>query len=148
MGKLSAFRSCSRGQQARLLLASTALLVAWVGVFAISFDRSRSVLVRTGTSARRVLSARPPAAQIAWAVDTADRHVPGERTCLVRSLAAETLFTAYGYDTEHRIGVRKERGEGVRAHSWIEADGDVVLGYLDDLDQYEPLPPLDTVADR
>lgn len=31
---------------------------------------------------------------------------------------------------------------GFEAHSWIEYDGDVILGYLEDLSRFEPLPPL------
>lgn len=148
MGRLSAFRSYSRGQQARLFLASTVLVFAWVGVVTSSFDRSRAILVRGAVSARRLLSGAPSPAEVSWAVDTVDRHIPGERTCLVRSLTAETLLAAYGHDADHRIGVRKGDADRVRAHSWIETDGDVILGYHEELDQYEPLPPLDTVTDR
>jgi hypothetical protein len=42
-----------------------------------------------------------------------------------------------------RIGVRKA-GSEFRAHAWVEHEGRVLLGDLDDLSQYTPLPTDET----
>jgi hypothetical protein len=142
MGRLRAFAAISTGDRVRLLGAMALLLVVRLSVVLVSFARLRAALVRVGDGAARFVPGSPQPERIAWAVDAADRNVPGDRSCLVRSLTTETLLRAYGRDPIHRIGVDRGDDGAVEAHSWIEYDGDVLIGQLDDLARYEPLPPL------
>jgi hypothetical protein len=50
----------------------------------------------------------------------------------------------YGHEPTHRLGVDKDSEDGVKAHSWLEYDGEILVGDLPDLDRYEPLPPLES----
>lgn len=84
----------------------------------------------------------PSPERVTWAVDAADRTVPGERTCLVRSLTAETILCLYEYKPVHRIGVDRSNDGEVKAHSWIEYDDEVLIGELENLSDFQPLPPL------
>jgi hypothetical protein len=94
-------------------------------------------------SCGKLVIGSPAPERIAHTVDVTDRNLPGERKCLVRSLSTEVLLRVYDCHFTHRIGVDRTADGAVRAHSWIEHDGDVLIGQLDDLDAFEPLPPLE-----
>lgn len=146
MGRSAAFRaflSSSPGDQARLS-ASAVLLVALSAGFAVgSFSRIRRYLLWVCDTISPIVLGNPTAGRVASAVDVADRLVPGDRTCLMRSLTAEALLRLYAYTPEHRIGVTKETDDEMKAHSWLELQGDVLIGGLEDLSQYQPLPSLE-----
>ncbi|MGA2383794.1 MAG: lasso peptide biosynthesis B2 protein [Gemmatimonadales bacterium] len=82
--------------------------------------------------------------RVAWAVAAVARRLPG-MTCLVQSLAALALLRRRGYRPELHIGVRG-RGSGAAvpldAHAWVECDGRVVAGEVDDLAAYGRLQPV------
>jgi len=152
----------------RRLLAETALLMVrvraalWIRPFAAlreSLDRSRG--------SRRASFHDPD--RVAWAVAAIARRLPG-MTCLVQSLAAHVLLRRRGFRPELHIGVRVARPDvgagganavpdsgsrsvrrGVRgrggavpldAHAWVECDGRVVTGEVDDLAEYGRLQPV------
>jgi hypothetical protein len=148
MGRIERYRSLPLGDKLRLVAGGALLLVVWGTVVALPFATVRKALVSAGAWAARIVTSSASPARVAWAVDIADRNVPGDRTCLVRSLSAETLLRAHGYRPEHRIGVARTESGEIEAHSWIEFGGDIVIGGLADLDRYEPLPPLDEGIDQ
>jgi len=126
----------------RVLVAVVLLLVAQVGLVVWSLSGLRAVLVHLADRASPLVPGSPSPARTVRAVGVADNRLPGNRTCLMRSLTSETLLRLYGYDPTHRIGVDKA-GDDVEAHSWIEHDGEVLIGGQGDLSRFEPLPPLD-----
>ena len=142
MGRLQGFLELSPADEVRVLTSAFLLFVIAVGINVFSFSTVRSVLLRLATASSLVAPGTPSPQWIARIVDISDRHLPGHRTCLVRSLSTETLLYSYGYTPEHRIGVART-GDGVEAHSWIEYDDSILIGNLDDLSRYEPLPSLD-----
>jgi hypothetical protein len=68
--------------------------------------------------------------------------VPGA-TCLSQALAAQTLFLRQGYPAELHIGVAKNETGQLEAHAWVESEGQVVIGDLQNLSRYTPLPSLE-----
>lgn len=216
MGRVSRFLAVSIGDKFRLVLAVPLLLGVRVGLFVVPFATFRAALVTVASVVGRLVPGSPSPYRVAWAVDRADRTVPGHRTCLMRSLTSETIHVLYGHNVVHRIGVAtdgdgdasdggadsdgdgdgEDEGDGdendngrhdgdgdpndpngparpasssgyasaspaspassaspaspaspagvdgFEAHSWIEYDGEVILGYLEDLSRFEPLPPL------
>lgn len=149
-GRLSGFLATSFGDKARLVTAGTLLLVVRVGIFLVSFSRFRRLLVTPASVLSRLVPGSPSPVRIAWAVEVADATLPGERTCLMRSLTTETILCLYGLDrdVDHRIGVDKSGGGGFAAHSWIEYDDGILIGDLEDLSRYQPLPSLNEREDR
>jgi hypothetical protein len=143
MGRLRTFLSLRLGDQLRLLAASCLLLLVWGGVVILPFDWFRRQITRFGNLGGKFSIGSPSAARIAHTVDIADKHLPGGRTCLVRSLSTEVLLRLYNRKFTHRIGVDRTAEGSVRAHSWIEHDGEVLIGQLENLDAFEPLPPLE-----
>ena len=130
----------SPGDYPRFATAAVLLLAIDVAVTVGSFERLRNGLVRVATALARLVPGTPHPVRVVWAVEVADDRVPGDRKCLVRSLSAEFLLRLYGVEPLHRIGV-DPTGE-FEAHSWLEYDDEIIIGDLDDMDRYEPLPPL------
>ena len=79
--------------------------------------------------------------KIVWAIKTANRYIP-RTTCLAQALAAQVLFSHYGHSTRLYIGVAKSEAGKLLAHAWVESRGEVVIGGLDDIPRYTPLPQL------
>ncbi|THE65155.1 lasso peptide biosynthesis B2 protein [Salinadaptatus halalkaliphilus] len=154
MGRISGFLSVPAGDKLRLVLAATLLVVVRIGVFVVPFSTFRRLLLAPATTLARIVPGSPAPVRIAWTVDAADRNCPGHRTCLMRSLTAETMHRLYDHAVVHRIGVDTASdgndtaaGSGCfQAHSWIEYDGSVLIGHLEDLSRFEPLPPLDEIG--
>jgi hypothetical protein len=78
--------------------------------------------------------------QIAWAVGTASRRIPGA-TCLTQGMATQVLLGRLGQDSELRLGVARSKQNGqIEAHAWVEAQGRVVKGAaIDNFHRYVPL---------
>jgi len=99
--------------------------------------RATSARVHPGLDADATASTR--VREIASLVASAARHVPGDYTCLHRSMALWWMLRRRGFDGHLRMGVRK--GDAAfEAHAWVEYAGAVVNDDLDVERRYEPLP--------
>ena len=96
-------------------------------------SRALAWLARAGPPYR----AAPESDRIGWAVRVWAHSLPGAGTCLANALAAEAMLASYGHGPELRIGVTKDDG-ALSAHAWVERDGEVVIGDLEDLGRYRP----------
>lgn len=63
------------------------------------------------------------------AVTTATHLMPNVK-CLAQALAAQTLLRWQGYEAELKLGVAKS-GKTLLAHAWVECQGRVVIGRLE-----------------
>lgn len=139
------FSSLPLGDQLRLL-SGAVLLVSFSIAFAVgSFSRIRRYLLYVASRISPVVPGSPAPEQVIAAVTTADRYVPGYRTCLMRSLSAEVLLRLYDVVPVHYIGVDNTTDE-FEAHSWLEYEGRILIGDTVDLSEFETLPPLDEHA--
>lgn len=139
---LLAFLSLRLGDQARVTLSAIFLVLTSAGFAVGSFSQIRRYLLWLCDISSPVVPGTPTPKRIVSAVDAADRHTPGDRTCLMRSLTGEALLRLYAFMPDHRIGVAKETEVEMKAHSWLELHEEVLIGDLDDLSQYTPLPSL------
>jgi hypothetical protein len=87
-------------------------------------------------------SDRFSAESIGRAVQTASRHVPSEKTCLVQALATQVLLVRRDHPAILHIGVLKANGGTFQAHAWVECEGKVVIGGYE-LERYTPLTTLE-----
>jgi len=140
--RVSTLEALNVGDTLRFGTAAVLLPCLYVAVSVVSFARLRTGLL--GVFGRLAVPGSPGPKRIVWAVTTTDRYLPGERKCLVRSLTSEVLLHLYGHCPQHRIGVDRAGDTGVEAHSWLEYDGEVLIGDVPDLDRYEPLPSLES----
>ena len=76
---------------------------------------------------------------ILWSVRAAARRVPST-TCLMRALVAEYLCKKNGINSRLYIGVRKKSESVLAAHAWVTVDGKIILGEIEDIADYTPLP--------
>jgi hypothetical protein len=136
---------CRLPSQYRHLLVKSVLLLGVVrfGLWLLPFQTLRRLLAHT-TRTHTALHGGEHAAvqQVVWAVTVASQYVPAA-TCLTQALATQVLLNRRGHPASLRIGVaRGEVGE-FQAHAWVECQGQVVIGAVQALSRFTPLPPLD-----
>lgn len=139
--KASRFRQLPTHRQTALLGAVAALLVVRALVAVVPFGAVRTVLAWIARPHVLTAETGRDIHECVWAVETASRHVPGT-TCLTKSLAGQVLLARDGYDSVLRIGVARS-DDGLTAHSWLEHQGEVVIGDAADRSEYTLLPPVE-----
>jgi hypothetical protein len=125
----------------RLMVESAAWLVAVrTGLMLLPFLALRRVLSSLSARVRHSPNSTHEPARVAWAVAHTARHLPFSTTCLIESLAAHAMLRRRGVNCDVRFGVRPPLGgPTLAAHAWIECDGAVLLGQVDDLSEYAAL---------
>jgi hypothetical protein len=142
MTQFSDFLTAQFGDQCRAISAGVLLSTLPI-VFSISsFHWTRRKIIAFSELIAQIIPGTPTCTRVISAVKVADHHLPGDRKCLIRSSTAEALLLIYGFNPDHRIGVAREDHGEISAHSWIEIDDDVLIGKLDDLERFSPLPSL------
>lgn len=96
---------------------------------------SKSGMPETGPDRRLVK-------KVTWALNVVSVRMPIFRNCLNRALAAQVLLGRRGQQVDLRIGVRHDSEGEFHAHAWVESEGRIVLGVVDELADLTPLPPL------
>lgn len=129
----------------RLLLKAALLLGAIrLGLWLLSFQSLRQLVARLAQTSTRLRDADLSSiSRVAWAVATVSRFMPKTHTCLTQALATQVLLGRRGHPTHLRIGVARSPAGQLQAHAWVESEGLIVIGRLDDLARYSSLPPLD-----
>lgn len=132
----------------RNLFLKTYVLLTFMrlGLVWRSFNRLRSLLERMSSpkqsAATDPLSQRQLVARVQWAVNACCKFMPGSVKCLARALTMKTLLDQQGCPSKLMIGVDKNNADQLEAHAWIEYEGQVVMGQLNDLSRFKPLPNL------
>ena len=68
------------------------------------------------------------AQSVAWAAERIGEALLGDKPCLTQALAARWLLARAGYDSEVRIGGRRQDDGAFEAHAWLVSNGQVVVG--------------------
>ncbi len=95
-------------------------------------------VLKKGESTFRKSEQRVAPEKIAWLIDRAGSSVVSI-TCLPQALAGYRIYAENGYLTEFHMGVWKKDDEGLEAHAWLTLGGNVVVGALPNLEEYEEL---------
>jgi hypothetical protein len=77
---------------------------------------------------------------IAWAVNVVGGRMLRHNPCLPQSLAGLLLFRRSGHPASLHIGVVKEAPGALKAHAWLESEGQVVVGATHEHGRYAPFP--------
>jgi hypothetical protein len=77
-----------------------------------------------------------------WAVRSVSRRMPIRTTCLIEALTADAMLRRRGYECKLCLGVMPPgtTSESLTAHAWVERQGTVVLGEIENLKDYAVLP--------
>ena len=132
----------------RKLFIKTYLLLTVIrlGLVLRSFNRLRRLLERMSrhnpVAAPDLVRQRQLVGQTHWAVNACCKFMPGSVKCLAKALTMKTLLDQYNCPSKLVIGIDKNSVDQLEAHAWIEYEGHVVMGQLDDLSRFKPLPSL------
>lgn len=133
------FRTLQPTDRRLVLEAASLMVVVWSGFRVLRFSRVLELVARHAN--RPPGDARPALDRIAWAVTAAAGRLPLPTTCLVRALVADAMIRRHGGRSELRIGVLQNGGDAspLEAHAWVECGGEVIVGGLDNLEDYAVL---------
>lgn len=134
--------------RARVLLLAALILLTGVrlGLLLLPFRKLIKLITRISEGLSHEIAVNKVSlGQIVWAVNVVTRYTPGGAKCLARALTTQILMSWCGYKPELRIGVAKSETGNFEAHAWIEYQGQVVMGNLQDLPRFVPLPSLEGV---
>ena len=81
--------------------------------------------------------------QIVRAVNISTRYMPGGAKCLARALTTQVIMKRQGYSPQLRLGVAQGEEGKIEAHAWIEYQGLIVIGDLQNLSRFIPLSPFE-----
>ena len=132
------FRGLNAADRGLIVEAAAWLFGVRLGLAALPFLVLRRTLLHLSDRFARRAVAPQSAQRVAWAVTSAARHLPLSMTCLIESLAAHAMLRRRGMASELRFGVRRTP-PSLAAHAWVEHDGAVVVGRIDDLSEYATL---------
>ena len=81
---------------------------------------------------------------IIWAIRKTGEKLYGENTCLPLALAGQLQLNLHGFPARTQLGVSKTDEGMIKAHAWVECNGDVVIGGPElDIKQYIVLTRID-----
>lgn len=127
----------------RLFLSALFLLaVVRIGLSVLPFKNLTKILGKLSRVVRYQHSCPPSLPdRIAWAIEKASAYVPAAK-CLCRGLVGQVLLSWHGVSSDLHIGIFKRSESELEAHAWVETDGRVLIGDLEDLSRYVLLPSL------
>lgn len=129
-----------------VLRALGLLLRVRLALWLLPFRRVRDMADRLGRRSRSNATAKRFSAEdLTSFVFVAASYIP-RASCLTQALVADVLLRRYGYEPLLKIGVSRPPGKAFQAHAWVELDGKVVIGHVESLGQYTPLPTLGPAA--
>ena len=129
------------GEERRLLSAAlfwvwTVRLALWVLPFRVVHYVIRRVIASRGTFGLSIEA--PTSEKTVWAVRLASRHVPSA-TCLTQALAAYLMLSQNGQPASLYLGVSKTMTGSLEAHAWVELEGRILIGNLENFTKYAPM---------
>jgi hypothetical protein len=135
-------RFLNLGRDERGLLSSalfwvcTVRLALWVLPFRVVHHIIRRVIGSRGTFGLPIKASTRE--KIVWAVRLASRHVPSA-TCLTQALAAYLMLSKNGQPASLYLGVSKTTSGTFEAHAWVELEGRILIGNLENFTKYAPM---------
>ncbi len=75
-----------------------------------------------------------------WAVEAAARNLLPAGACLSQAIVADTLLRRRGYPSQLHLGVAHGPKGELKAHAWVESDGEVVIGGDESPAEFRPFP--------
>jgi hypothetical protein len=140
------FTSLDRSDRRLVLEAASLMALVWTGLRLFQFSTLRRILDRYAGSPAARNDGTPNASAIRpvrWAITAVAARFPAA-TCLVQALAADAILRRRGLACELRIGVRVRGNSAVpiESHAWLECDGAVAIGAIENLSSFKVLTAL------
>ena len=138
----SRFQALDPGERLLVREAAVVLILVWAGLGLLNFSTLRRLLDRYASARMSPRGARPAPDRIGWAVMAVARRSPVPMTCLRQALAADAMLQRHGFASKLCLGVRRHRSissASLQSHAWVESEGAIVVGELDELADYAVL---------
>ena len=120
----------------RLLLEAAVLFAAMrAALLIVPFGTLRRL---QGRVSRGVAQVDDPDS-VGWAVQAVALRLASRPSCLLKALVADLMLRHRGYESTVHFGVRRREPRGLDGHAWVECEGHVVVGRLDELGDYHRL---------
>ena len=128
------YRALGAADRWLVIEAASLLAIVRLGIAALRFSVLRRSLdhmlpaIPAKSSGKRTSSVD----RLAWSVAAASRRLPFRSNCLIESLAVDAMMRRRGHASEIRFGVRPPNAGVLTAHAWVECEGAIVFGSLQD----------------
>jgi hypothetical protein len=137
------FFALDRSNRRLVLEAASLMAFVWVGLRLIRFLALRRILdryVSAPTASHATLAPSAAIDAVRWAIGAVAARVPAA-TCLVQALAGDAMLRRRHLAPEVCLGVRVRRNGAapIEGHAWVECDGAVAVGCIDNLSDFEVL---------
>jgi Transglutaminase-like superfamily len=147
--KAETWRSLSKSDRAVVTKAIFLLPIVATSLKTLGLRRTQWWLGRSssGTAIPSTEQTRGNVRRAAQMVAVACRRHPLRSNCLPRTVVLWSLLQRRGIDADVRIGVRCDTEGAVKAHAWLEWNGEVLNDAADVATQYLPFnsPAFDRV---
>lgn len=147
MGRLGNFLRLPPSERWLLVRVTFLLGTTHFALRLLPFRKIYRWMERAGRSEGRHINHQKLSAElICSVVNRSGRYFLGADSCFPQALVGEMLLERYGYPSTLRIGVIKSQSGELKAHAWVEKDGNVVIGGpISHVERYTPLPELDKI---
>ena len=120
---MARFLALEAPRRALFVEAAIALGVSAAAIRLVPFHRAfrlgaRPLGKKSGASVRDMV----------WAVEAAAKRVPWKTVCFQKGLALQMLLRRRGIEAKLHYGVGYDPERSLRAHVWVSAAGDIVIG--------------------
>ena len=147
--KAETWHSLSKSDRALVIKAMFLLPIVATSLKTVGLRRTQSWLTRNslGPILPPTEQTRANVRRAAQMVAVACRRHPLRSNCLPRTIVLWSLLRRRGIDADVRIGVRCDTEGAVKAHAWLEWNGEVLNDAADVARQYLPFnrPAFDRV---
>jgi len=126
----------------RWLLFQTSLWLVTIklGLKIFRFQTVREFLSRVSRQENPEIDPQQASLEkVVWAIERTSRNLPEAINCLPQALTAQVMLNRRGYQSEMIIGAKRNQDSQLQAHAWVEYQGNVIVGKIDDLSQFSPL---------
>jgi hypothetical protein len=125
--------STLRPRRRKLGLADYALLGEALATLAfaslaIKFVPFRKLTETVSRPPRRARSSTVDLRRLRWSVEAWRRRVPWKAVCFQSALCLQAMLRRRGVASVMHYGIAKEADEALKAHVWLSADGEIVIG--------------------
>ena len=141
MNNIRKFLSLETSYRLLLINAYFALIGTILLLKIFPYNQLRQFIANQSKKKKHFTNDSVTANRIVAAVKTASQYAPGNSTCLIKALTGYYLLTQKNIPAEMYIGVKLGLPGQLNAHAWVVNQGEVLLGYLDDLPSYTKLTP-------
>ena len=141
--KAETWHSLSKSDRALVIRAMFLLPIVAASLKTVGLRRTQSWLTRNslGPILPPTEQTRANVRRAAQMVAVACRRHPLRSNCLPRTIVLWSLLRRRGIDADVRIGVRCDTEGAVKAHAWLEWNGEVLNDAAEVGSQYPPFQP-------